>query len=129
MIVEGRTSESRLMDFHSLKDYLLGKKGAKEDFPFDPHTLVLKVMSKMFALIALEEDPLRINLKCDPEHAEALRAIYPAVLPGYHMDKRHWNTIILDGSIPDEVIHEMIDDSYALVVKGLRRADREKLSA
>ena len=115
------------MDFRTLKKYLLHKKGAKEDFPFDEKTLVFKVMGKIFALVALDEDPLRINLKCDPEHAEALRAVYPAVKPGYHMNKEHWNTVILDGSIQDEVIFEMIDDSYHLVVQKLKKADRKRV--
>ena len=115
------------MTFQKLQNYLLSKKGAREDFPFDINTLVIKVGPKMFALISLENDPLTINLKCDPEHAEALRAIYPAVRPGDHMNKRHWNTVLLDGSIPDEVIYEMIDESYDLVVMSLTRAEREGL--
>jgi predicted DNA-binding protein (MmcQ/YjbR family) len=78
----------------------------------------------MFALVGLDEDPLRLNLKCDPPKAEILREIYPAIQPGYHMNKRHWNTIILDGSIADAEIQSMIDDSYALVVKGLPKARR-----
>ena len=113
--------------FFPLKKHILQKKGTREDFPFDEHTLVFKVLDKMFALVSLDEDPLCMNLKCDPEHAEGLRAIYPAVLPGYYMNKRHWNTIILDNSIPDDIILEMIDESYTLVVKGLPRADRKKL--
>ena len=115
------------MTFKILKKQMLQKKGTREDFPFDEHTLVFKVLSKMFALVALDENPLRINLKCDPEHAEGLRAIYPSVLPGYYMNKRHWNTVILDNSIPDDIILEMIDESYTLVVKGLPKADRMKL--
>jgi predicted DNA-binding protein (MmcQ/YjbR family) len=78
----------------------------------------------MFALVGLNDDPLRLNLKCDPAKAEILREIYPAILPGYHMNKRHWNTIILDGSIAAAEILSMIDDSYALVVKGLPKARR-----
>lgn len=115
------------MDFNTLKKYLLQKKFAKEGFPFGPDALVFKVLGKMFALVAWEEDPLRITLKCEPEHAQALRAIYESVKPGYYMNKEHWNTVTLDGSINDDVIFEMIDDSYDLVVKGLRKADRQKL--
>lgn len=112
------------MNFNTLKNYLLAKPGAVEEFPFDAVTLVLKVSGKMFALVGLDDDPLRLNLKCDPAKAEILREIYPAIQPGYHMNKRHWNTVILDGSIADAEILSMIDDSYALVVKGLPKAMR-----
>jgi predicted DNA-binding protein (MmcQ/YjbR family) len=115
------------MTFEKLMQYIHAKKGAWDDFPFDMETLVIKVGPKMFALIGLENDPLRMNLKCDPQHAEGLRAIYPAVQPGYHMHKRHWNTVILDGSIPDDVIYEMIDESYELVFKSLTKQQREEL--
>lgn len=115
------------MNFQKLQTYLISKLGAWEDFPFDNNTLVLKVGPKMFALIGLEHDPLKIGLKCDPEHAEGLRAIYPAVEPAYHMHKRHWNTVTLDGSIPDDVIYEMIDDSYELVFESLTRKQREDI--
>jgi predicted DNA-binding protein (MmcQ/YjbR family) len=116
------------MDYNHIKDYLLRKKGAKQDFPFDAQTLVIKVMGKMFALIALDQDPLWINLKCDPDKSEALRALYPSIIPGYHMNKRHWNSVILDGSIPQEVVLEMIDESYDLVVRSLKKTDRQKLA-
>lgn len=112
------------MDFETLRSYLLGKPGAKEDFPFDATTLVLKVGGKMFALLGIDAEPLRINLKCDPHKAELLRERYAAVLPGYHMNKRHWNTVVLDGSLSDAEIIAMIDDSYALVVQGLAKARR-----
>lgn len=114
------------MDFATLRSYLLAKAGALEDFPFDDKTLVLKVGGKMFALLGLNEEPLRVNLKCDPLKAEVLRQRYPAVLPGYHMNKRHWNTVVLDGSVPEEEVLAMIDDSYELVVKGLPKAQRPK---
>jgi predicted DNA-binding protein (MmcQ/YjbR family) len=106
------------MNFDVLRNYLLGKPGAVEDFPFDSVTLVIKVGGKMFALTNITEVPLRINLKCDPIKAEFLRAYYSSVIPGYHMNKKHWNTVILDGSIPESEVCSMIDDSYALVVKG-----------
>lgn len=112
------------MDFAALRNYLLGKPGASEDFPFDETTLVFKVGGKMFALIGIQQQPLRLNLKCDPLQAELLRERYPAVLPGYHMNKRHWNTLVLDGSLPAEEIRAMIDASYELVVKGLPRNSR-----
>ncbi len=112
------------MDFETLKRHILDKPGSIEDFPFDHVTLVFKVCGKMFALIGLEDTPLRINLKCAPEKAEILREIHASILPGYHMNKRHWNTIILDESISDDDILSMIDDSYALVVNGLPKSKR-----
>ncbi|RUA15243.1 MAG: MmcQ/YjbR family DNA-binding protein [Clostridia bacterium] len=111
----------------SLRAYLLSKKGATEETPFGPDVLVFKVMGKMFALLAWQADPLRISLKCDPDDALALRKQYMAVRPGYYMNKRHWNTITLDGSIPEGEIWAMIDDSYALVARGLKKALREEL--
>lgn len=116
------------MELETLQKILLNKKRAIEDTPFGPETLVYKVMGKMFALVSWGEDPLRINLKCDPDLALALRAEYAAVIPGYHMNKKHWNSVILNGSIPEALLIEMIDNSYALVVKGLKKADREKLA-
>lgn len=116
------------MNLPPLHKTLLNKKGTTEETPFGPEALVYKVMGKMFALIAWEENPLRITLKCEPDFALVLRAKYPAITPGYHMSKKHWNTIMLDGSIPEDEILEMIDDSYALVVKKLKKVDREKLA-
>lgn len=107
------------MDFEILRKYLADKPGATEDFPFGPSAMVFKVSGKMFALIAVQDTPLRINLKCDPDLALHLRAIYSAVQPGYHMNKKHWNTITLDGSLPNEEILTMIDESYDLVAKKL----------
>lgn len=112
------------MDFAALRKYLAAKPGAVEDFPFDTVTLVFKVGGKMYALVATDEEPLRMNLKCDPLKAQVLREYYPSVRPGYHMNKRHWNTVVLDGSIPDAELRSMIDDSYALVVRGLPRIRR-----
>jgi len=112
------------MNFETLRSYLLQKPGASEDFPFDPVTLVIKVGGKMFALTDITEEPLRINLKCEPIKAEFLRQHYPAVLPGYHMNKRHWNTVVLDGSIAEAELRSMIDESYDLVVKGLPKTRR-----
>ena len=111
------------------RQYLAAKPGATEDFPFDAHTLVFKVGGKMFALVALDKEPLQVSLKCDPEEAEGLRAAFAAVRPGYHLSKRHWNTVTLDGTVPDDIVHGMMDDSYALVVKSLTRAAREELAA
>ncbi len=115
------------MKLEQLRTYLLTKKGVTEEMPFGPTALVFKVMGKMYALVGWQENPLRINLKCDPEHALALRAIYDAVIPGYHMNKDHWNSVILNGSIHEDMILTMIDDSYNLVVKGLKQSDQKKL--
>lgn len=115
------------MDYEQLHDYLSRKPGAVVDFPFDTVTLVFKVGGKMFALISLDEQPLRMNLKCDPEKAQALRDCFPAIVPGYHMNKRHWNTLVLDNSLADDLILSLVDDSYALVVKGLPKATRRMI--
>jgi predicted DNA-binding protein (MmcQ/YjbR family) len=100
------------------------RPGAGEDFPFGPEVLACKVGGRIFALLFLSASPLAINLKCDPLRAAQLRQYYSAIRPGYHMNKRHWNTVVLDGSIPPEVFFSLIDDSYALVVAGLPKAAR-----
>lgn len=107
--------------------YLLSKPGAAAGYPFGPGTLVFKVGNKMFALMGEDEEPETINLKCNPDEALALRAAHKSIVPGYHMDKRHWNTLTLDGSLPDELVLELLDQSYTLVVMGLPKAAREKL--
>lgn len=117
------------LTIETLRSYCLQKPGAREDFPFDNRTLVFKVMGKMFVLTNLGNSPLSINLKCDPDLALTLRHQYQAVQPGYHMNKRHWNTVTDDGSIPLAEIYALIDHSYELVVNGLTKADREKLAA
>ena len=116
-----------MMELESLRAYLLKKKGASENFPFGPEVMVFKVEGKMFVLVFLEDSPLSMNLKCDPDLAMHLREFYKAVQPGYHMNKKHWNTIYLDGSVPDDEILAMINDSYDLVVKGLKKEDRLRL--
>ncbi len=115
------------MDLKTLNKYLLSKKLTSTSYPFDDTTLVFTVINKIFALIAEDEDPLRINLKCDPEDAQILRGMHKSIIPGYHMNKEHWNTVILDGSLPNDLIYKMIDDSYILVVKKLKKFDRERL--
>lgn len=115
------------MNIEELRTCCISKKGVSEDFPFDETTLVFKVMGKMFALTDLEGD-LSINLKCDPEKAVELRELYPSVMPGYHMNKRHWNTILLDGSVPDQLIRQWIDHSYAMVVEKLTKKQRNELA-
>ncbi|MBN2424613.1 MAG: MmcQ/YjbR family DNA-binding protein [Calditrichaceae bacterium] len=109
-------------------DYCSGKAGVTKEFPFDDTTLVLKVKGKMFALIAMDEAVPRANLKCDPVYAIALRQKYQSVRAGYHMNKRHWNTVELEGDVPDTELKEMIDDSYNLVVKGLPVRLKEQLN-
>ena len=110
-----------------LRDHCLSFTGAEETFPFGPETSVFKVAGKMFALSQLAADSLRVSLKCEPGLAEALREAHPAVIPGYHLNKRHWNTVILDGSLADETVHDLIEDSYDLVVSKLPQARRRAL--
>jgi predicted DNA-binding protein (MmcQ/YjbR family) len=112
----------------TVRALLVAKPGAVETFPFDMVTLVVKVEGKMFALLALDETPSRLTLKCDPEHSEFLRAAYPTIQPGYHMDKRHWITFAIDGALDPALIQSLIDESYRLVVAGLSRAARARLA-
>ncbi len=114
------------MNIEFFRNYCLKKKGVTEEFPFDEETLVYKVMGKMFALTNLERFE-SINLKCDPELAIQLRESYDAVKPGYHMNKTHWNTITMDGSVSDRLVKEWIDLSYQLVVASLTKGKREEL--
>jgi len=117
------------MELEIVRDYGLAKPGTTEDFPFDEEVLVFRVMGKIYLLTNIEQqDPASINLKCDPDRAIELRAQYDAVTPGYHMNKKHWNTMILNGSIPEDEVWALIDHSYALVAKGLKRADRDALA-
>lgn len=115
------------MDIETIKNYCAGKKGVTSDYPFDSETLVYRVMGKIFVLIPVEASPPSMNLKCDPTRAEILRQTYPAVTPGYHMNKRHWNTVVLDGSVPDDEVFDMVDHSYDLIVKSLTKAQRQQL--
>jgi len=101
--------------------------GATEDFPFGEETSVFKVGGRIFAISGLSGRPLQVSLKCEPELATELRATYAAIAPGYHLNKRHWNTITIDGSLPDTLVFDMIEDSYDLVVDALPRATRERL--
>lgn len=116
------------MNIEEFRIYCLMKPGVSEGFPFDVTTLVFKVCGKIFALTDLEED-FKLNLKCDPEKAISLREHYPSIMPGYHMSKRHWNTIIIDGSIDDAMLHALIDHSYDLVVQSLSGKVRLQLQA
>ena len=111
------------MNIEEYRSYCLAKKGATEEFPFDNETLVFKVAGKMFALTDVTNFA-SINLKCDPEKAVELRDQYPAVLPGYHMNKKHWNTILMDGSVPDKLLKIWIDESYNCVINALPKRER-----
>ena len=114
------------MDIESFRDLCLSFKGVTEEFPFDSNTLVFKVGGKMFALTDVDLFT-SINLKCDPEEAVSLRERYPGILPGYHMNKRHWNTVLMDGTVPDRLVEDMICESYSLVLNGLPGKKRENL--
>jgi predicted DNA-binding protein (MmcQ/YjbR family) len=111
----------------ALRKLCLSFRGAVEEFPFGPETAVFKVAGKMFALSALDRRPLRVSLKCEPELAVHLRLAHEAINPGYHLNKRHWNTVTLDGSLPDAMVRDLVEDSYDAVVAGLPRARRAGL--
>ena len=115
------------MDAEELRDRCLSFVGAEETFPFGPETSVFKVEGKMFALSRLDSEELQVSLKCEPRLAESLRAAHGEVIPGYHLDKRHWNTVILGGALADAAIGDMIEDSYDLVVSKLPAAKRRAL--
>lgn len=123
---------SKLPAMHPIRDYLLSKPEAWEDFPFRLDVAVMKVVNKMFATLSqggasgYPDDAWQMNLKCDPEHAVMLRDVFPSVLPGYHMNKAHWNTVILDGSIPTGELQRMIDHSYSLVFRSLKKVERQR---
>ncbi len=111
-------------EFHA---YCMSKKAVEETFPFDEVTLVFKVMGKVFAITGLDNEIFEVNLKCDPEFAVELREQYDDIRPGWHMNKKHWNTVRFEGSLDDKFLCELVDHSYDLVVKGLKKADREFL--
>jgi predicted DNA-binding protein (MmcQ/YjbR family) len=116
------------MDLETIRKYCLEKKYSTESFPFGESTLVFKVRGKMFLLVGLDDHPLQINVKCDPEKAEELREQYSSVIPAYHMNKKHWNTIVLNGQLALKQIREMIDESYQLVVQSLPLKERKKFN-
>ena len=115
------------MDLEQFREYCLKKHGVTEGTPFGEDVLVFKIGGKMFALAALDEVPSTVNLKCDPDLALELRDRYEQVRPGYHMNKRHWNTVEIDSGIPEAEMRRMIDHSYELIVKSLPKAKRAKL--
>ena len=112
------------MNIEEFRNYCLAKPGVTEELPFGEDTLVYKVAGKMFALTSLDTERFSINLKCDPEKALQLRESYPCVQPGYHMNKKHWNTVYVDGSVNRRLLCEWIDDSYRLVLDKLPKAQR-----
>jgi predicted DNA-binding protein (MmcQ/YjbR family) len=114
------------MNIEELREYCLSKKGTSEGFPFDDVTLVFKVFDKMFALTSLDKE-FSVNLKCDPNKALELRETHNSVLPGYHMSKKHWNTIMIDGTISDMLIKEWVDDSYNLIVSKFTKKQKLEL--
>ena len=116
------------MNIEDLREYCLSKKGTTDAFPFDEDILVFKVMGKMFCLTSLSE-PDSINLKCDPEKAIELREQYPSVQPGYHMSKKMWNTVVIDGSVSKKLLKEWIDHSYDQVVAGLTKKIKAELTS
>lgn len=116
------------MDAKTLANLCLTNKCSYEDYPFGPEFLVIKVGSKMFALISERGGMLNISLKCDPFLAEIIRRQYNAVTPGYHLNKKHWNTIVMDNSIPMEEIQSMIDHSYQLVLNNLTKAEKKLIN-
>jgi predicted DNA-binding protein (MmcQ/YjbR family) len=114
------------MNAAELRHWCLEQGGAFEDFPFTPEHSVFKVGGKVFAISALGREPLEVSVKCEPELAIELRKTYPAIRPGYHLNKRHWNTITIDGTLPDGLVRDLIEDSYDLVVSALpKRVQRE----
>ena len=115
------------MNIETLREYCLSKKGVTEEFPFGEDTLVFKAGGKIFLLTGLGDTSLQFNVKCDPDRAIELREQYDAVQPGYHMNKKHWNTVTIDGSIPQQLLKEMIDESYNLVVQSLPQRIRRQL--
>jgi len=116
-----------VVDAGELRRWCLAQPGAVEDFPFGPGPSVFKVGGKMFAISALDRAPLEVSVKCEPELAVQLRVAYAAIRPGYHLNKRHWNTVIMDGSLPETMVKNLIEDSYDLVVSGLPAQRRREL--
>jgi len=115
------------MRFDELEAICLSKKSSIKEFPFGDEVAVFKVMNKMFALVGINNNPLRINLKATPDDCLAYRDIYQCVTPGYHMNKKHWNTVVIDGEMPQEILEDMIDESYELIVSKLTRTQKEQL--
>ena len=114
------------MNIEEIREYCIAKKAVTESFPFDETTLVFKVMNKMFCLLGLND--MRVSLKNDPEINIELRAHYPAIIAGYHLNKQHWNTISVDGTVPHDLLLELIDESYRLIVESLPKKKQEEFN-
>lgn len=112
------------MDIEQFRDYCLVKKGVMEDFPFGEMTLCMKVVGKIFAITGLDGAQFTVNLKCDPDYAVELREQYPEVQPGFHMNKKHWNTVDFEGTLEEPLLRKLIDHSYEQVVKSLKKAEK-----
>jgi predicted DNA-binding protein (MmcQ/YjbR family) len=116
------------MNIEELRSYCLSKPAAEETFPFGPENMVFKVMDKVFLIAGLDAVPLTFNVKCDPDIAEDLREKFDCVTPGYHMNKKHWNTITIDNGVSDKLLMEWIDDSYNLILASLNKSQKKALS-
>jgi len=116
------------MNIEQFREYCLSKKGVTEDFPFDEVTLCLRVGGKIFAITGLDSEHFTVNLKCDPDFALELREQHPEVQPGWHMNKKHWNTVDFEGALDERLLRQLIDHSYEMVVKSLKKAEREELA-
>jgi predicted DNA-binding protein (MmcQ/YjbR family) len=117
------------MHIESFRDYCLSKPGVEEGFPFGEDVLVMKVMGKIFALTGLSNEDFRVNLKCDPEYAIDLRGDHPQIIPGWHMNKKHWNTVYFEDDLADQLLISLIDHSYDLVAESLTKKLKEELQA
>ncbi|MFN2145529.1 MAG: MmcQ/YjbR family DNA-binding protein [Anaerolineales bacterium] len=117
------------LSYEQVDTYFLAKPGTRATYPFDETTRVYKVLGRVYGLFYEKNGELNLTLKCDPDDALALRKQYQAIIPGYHTDKRHWNTLLIDGSLPESLVYELIDHSYDLVVKKLSKAKQKELAA
>ena len=117
------------MDAELVREYCLLKKATTEDQPFGPDVLTFRVGGKIYLLLSLDSFPSQFNVKCDPERAIDLRAKYPSIIPGYHMNKKHWNTVILDGTLSTELVHSMIDESYDIIFGSLPKKKRTEIES
>ncbi len=117
------------MNIETFREYCLAKPEVEEGLPFGEDTLVFKVAGKIFAITGLDSPEFKVNLKCDPDYALELRDCYEEVQPGYHMNKKHWNTIAFEGQISDKLLRQLIDHSYTLVLQSLKKADKERVLA
>lgn len=116
------------MNIEQFREYCLSKKGVTEDFPFDEVTLCLRVAGKIFAITGLDSEYFTVNLKCDPDFALELREQHPEVQPGWHMNKKHWNTVDFEGALDERLLRQLIDHSYEMVLKSLKKAERDGLA-